>query len=114
MSDALATSLKAAESELAGLDLAKTVAAKPPTIQMIEIRQIIMQLEANLKSDPVQARELLRNLLGKIVIRREGKAIFAEFSEPRAQLLAAVAGESYLELVAGARFVPQLRRIRIQ
>lgn len=112
-STALSTRLKEAEAELEKLASVKAAQGVAKTITKEEIRQIVANLADALKSNVTVAKSLLQDLLGPVTIHTNNEGTFAEFTEPRAQMLAAIGGDRYLPVVAGAGFEPQRRKIRI-
>ena len=70
-------------------------------------RQLVLDLESALKSNVIEAREILRELLGPVVVRPEGDEVWADPKQNAAQAFA-VCG-IFTMVVAGTGFEPANR-----
>jgi site-specific DNA recombinase len=114
VSEALADRLRRTEAELAAVRMsAATAAARGPDIDpdavVAAYRELLADLGAAVSSDIGKARQILGELLGRVVITTGEDGTFAELETTTA----AVAAGASLKLVAGARFVHR-RRIRLR
>jgi DNA invertase Pin-like site-specific DNA recombinase len=87
--------------------MARTESARDPVEEIPDLlkryRRMVEELKGALAREPEQARTIVAESLGEVVLVREGKKIFAEFDDPSERLLIAASGESP-NMVAGARF----------
>jgi site-specific DNA recombinase len=109
VSAALTDRLKQAETEKQALQRITQAASTAPQVATVSeiaagYRQLVLDLESALKSDVVEAREILRELLGPILVRPEGREVWADLKQNAAQAFA-VSGISTM-VVAGTGFEP--------
>ncbi|QJQ03929.1 recombinase family protein [Herbaspirillum rubrisubalbicans Os34] len=107
-SEALAAKLKALENDRSALQRrlalkAASEAARTPNVTSI-FNEILMNLTAALRENPLMARKILGDIFGSIQLEvREDNQVWAKMAT--AQLLKQVAGPS-ISVVAGAGFEP--------
>ena len=109
VSPALTDRLKQAEAEKVTLQLctsALTAVVHAPSVSELTAgyRQLVADLDTALKENVLEAREILRDLMGAIVIRPEGREIWADIKQNPAAACAA-SGISTM-VVAGTGLEP--------
>lgn len=114
-SEALKTRLAAAEAERVALTSTPAPIAPARTLQdaLVRYKRLLTNLKGALERDVPRARELLKELLGKVRLApADNGEVWAEV-ETRPAILLQAAGGASLDVVAGTRFVIR-KRIRVR